>query len=111
MVEGVGHINLVGQLCHDLPRYLRIDFEALPLGPTEEHMTLLLREVLARSGQPPARAARELLRGEIGSPGGTTPSDALLELLSDRHCLVHRHATDPVSLVPHKLLRRMAERL
>lgn len=104
-------INLAGQLCHDLPRYLRIDFEALPLGPTEEHMTLLLREVLARSGQPPARAARELMRGDIGHPSGSTPTDSLLEHLADRHCLVQRHATDPISLVPHKLLKRMAERL
>jgi len=104
-------INLVGQLSHDLPRYLRIDFEALPLGPSEEHMTLLLREVLSRSGQPPARAARALLHGEVGRPGGTTATDSLLELLADRNCLVLRHATDPVSLVPHKLLRQMAERL
>jgi len=104
-------INLVGQLCHDLPRYLRIDFEALPLGPTEEHMTLLLREVLARSGNPPARAARELLRVTVGRSGGSTPADALLDLLADRHCLVLRHATDPATLVPHKLLRQLAERL
>src|SRR3982751_3959319 len=55
-------VNLVGQLSHDLPRYLRVDFEALPLAPTEEIMAPLLREFLSRSGRSPARAARDLLR-------------------------------------------------
>jgi LuxR family maltose regulon positive regulatory protein len=104
-------VNLVGQLSHDLPRYLRVDFEALPLGPSEEFMAPLLREVLARSGHPPARAARDLIRGEVGRPDGATPTDALLDFLCERHCLTQTYASDPPAVVPHKLLRSLAERL
>lgn len=104
-------VNLVGQLSHNLPRYLRLDVEALPLGTGEEHMTLLLREVLARGGHPPARAARELLRARAGTPGGTSPADALLDFLRERHCLVHAYAAPSPATVPHELLRRLAARL
>lgn len=104
-------VNLVGQLSHNLPRYLRVDFEALPLGTTEEHFALLLREVLARNGYPPARVSRELERGEVGRPGGQRPVDALLDFLSDRHCLAQSYAADPEVIVPHKLLARLASRL
>lgn len=104
-------VNLVGQLSHDLPRYLRVDFEALPVGTDESQMAPLLREVLARSGHPPARVARDLMRAEIGDPNGATPADVLLDFLSERHCLVQTYATDPAALLPHKLLRPLAERL
>jgi LuxR family maltose regulon positive regulatory protein len=104
-------VNLVGQLSHDLPRYLRVDFEALPLAGTQEVMAALLREVLSRSGRPPARAARDLCRATFGRPDGATPADTLLEFLADRHCLAQVYASDPPVVVPHKLLRSLAERL
>lgn len=104
-------VNLVGQLSHDLPRYLRVDFEALPLAPTVEMMAPLLREVLSRSGRPPARAARDLLKADFGRPDGATPADALLDFLAERHCLAQTYASDPPVIVPHKLLRPLAERL
>jgi hypothetical protein len=101
-------VNLVGQLVDSLPRYLRVDFDALPLGAGEDRITLLLREVLSRSGHSPAAAARELLGGAEGTPGGARPVDVLLESLEERHCLVQEHAADPPVLVPHKLLRAVA---
>jgi LuxR family maltose regulon positive regulatory protein len=104
-------VNLVGQLSHDLPRYLRVDFEALPLGPTEEYMTPLLREVLSRGGHPPARVARDLARAEVGDPAGATPADAVLDFLEERHCLAQSYASDPPVVLPHKLLRTLAGRL
>jgi LuxR family maltose regulon positive regulatory protein len=104
-------VNLVGQLVHNLPRYLRVDFEALPLGPTEDHLTLLLREVLSRAGYPPARAARDLAVADAGAADGTTPRDTLLDLLASRACLAHTYATEPRRVVPHKLLRGIAPRL
>jgi LuxR family maltose regulon positive regulatory protein len=104
-------VNLVGQLVHNLPRYLRVDFEALPLGPTEEHMTLLLREVLSRAGYPPARAARDLAGDGAGALDGTSPRDTLLDLLGSRACLAHVYATDPRQVVPHRLLREIAPKL
>jgi LuxR family maltose regulon positive regulatory protein len=104
-------VNLVGQLSHDLPRYLRVDFEALPLSPTPDYMAPLLREVLARSGRPPARAARALLRAETGDPDGATPADDLLDFLAERHCLAQFYGAEPRTIVAHKLLRELAERL
>jgi len=104
-------VNLVGQLVHNLPRYLRVDFEALPLGPTEEHMTLLLREVLSRAGYPPARAARDLASPESGTVDGQLPRDTLLDLLGSRACLAHVYATEPRQVVPHRLLREIATKL
>jgi LuxR family maltose regulon positive regulatory protein len=104
-------VNLVGQLSHDLPRYLRVDFDALPLGPTEELMAPLLREVLARNHRPPARVARDLVRGDVGRRGGSTPADDVLDFLEERHCLAQLYAADPPVVVPHKLLRSLADRL
>lgn len=104
-------VNLVGQLSHDLPRYLRLDFEALPLGSTVAHMTTLLREVLARGGQPPARAARALMNVDVGYAEGSTPGDAVLDFLEQRHCLAQTYAADPPVVVPHKLLRAIASGL
>jgi hypothetical protein len=101
-------VNLVGQLCHDLPRYLRVDFEALPLGATVQHLTTLLREVLARGGQPPARAARALLDADVADPDGPTPADTVLDFLAQRNCLVEIRDTDPRVVVPHALLRAIA---
>lgn len=104
-------INLVGQLSHNLPHYLRVDFEALPIGRTDEHLTVLLREVLNRAGHPPARAARDLLAADHGYENGASSTDILLEMLADRHCLVQKYAGDPVLLYPHRLLRRLAAKL
>jgi ATP/maltotriose-dependent transcriptional regulator MalT len=104
-------VNLVGQLVHNLPRYLRVDFEALPLGPTEEHMTLLLREVLARAGYPPAHAARDLAVAGAGALDGSLPRDTLLDLLGSRSCLAHVYATEPRKVVPHRLLLEIAPKL
>ncbi len=104
-------VNLVGQLSHDLPRYLRVDYEALPLAPTEEQLAPLLREVLSRSGRPPARAARDLLRAEYGSPDGASPTDALLDFLAERHCLAQLYGSSPAVVVPHKMLKSLAARL
>jgi hypothetical protein len=104
-------VNLVGQLVHNLPRYLRVDFEALPLGPSEEHMTLLLREVLSRAGYPPARAARDLAIAGAGTLDGSLPRDTLLDLLGSRACLAHIYATAPRQVVPHRLLLEIAPKL
>ena len=104
-------VNLVGQLSHNLPRYLRIDFEALPVGMNSESLTPLLREVLARGGHPPARAARELAQAPIGHPGGVTPADAVLDFLQERHCLAQAYDSDPAVVIPHALLRQLAGRL
>jgi hypothetical protein len=67
--------------------------------------------VLARSGRPPARVARELMRAETGDPNGATPTDDVLDFLAERHCLAQLYETDPRVIVPHKLLRDLAERL
>jgi hypothetical protein len=101
----------VGQLSHNLPRYLRIDFDALPVGTTNESLTPLLREVLARGGHPPARAARELVRAPLGRVGGTAPADAVLDFLLERYCLAQAYDSDPQLVVPHAMLRRLAQGL
>ncbi|HQR37825.1 MAG TPA: hypothetical protein PLF26_05430 [Blastocatellia bacterium] len=104
-------VNLVGQLCHNLPTYLRVDFEAIPLGPSDEHVTVLLREVLSRGGHPPARAARYLVQCLVGLPGGSSPGDALLDFLEERHCLAQGYNTDPPFVAGHRMLAALAERL
>lgn len=101
-------VNLVGQLVNNLPRYLRVDFDALPLGTGDQNIAMLLREVFARNGVPPARAAQTLRDAGIALADGATPAEALLDMLASRHCLAHFVATEPRAVVPHRLLRRLA---
>jgi hypothetical protein len=104
-------VNLVGQLACDLPGYLRVDFDALPIGRSDHEILLLLREVLSRAGFSAAQVARDLSRLDVLHANGSTPAESLLDRLADRNCLALRYPTEPPTVVAHGTLRALASRL
>ncbi len=100
-------INLLGQLTRNLPSYLKIDWEQLPLSPERETIKLLLREVIAKLPRALARVAQEIKSAEGLPSDGASPVCDLLDTLAERHCLVQQYchnSNGAIVNVPHEIL-------
>lgn len=107
-------INLLAQLTHNLPNYLKIDWKQLPISTETKNIKLLLREVIAKLPRSLSRTAQEIAGVTFTNSNGMLPVCDLLDTLAERHCLVQQHwhsSTNTRINVPHELLVKLSSQL
>ncbi|MBL8149342.1 MAG: hypothetical protein JNN15_05390 [Blastocatellia bacterium] len=98
-------INLLGQLTHNLPSYLRVDWERLRIGLDQESLASLLKEVILKLPRWSAQSVRQIREKGIKTMPDNASSQIsdLLDTLAERHCLVQQYWLDnSVINIPHE---------